>query len=90
MEIEEREQSATQGEFGELVKFTIAGFVGGLALGVLLDSLGLQLSAIGQWMVRTLSGEGESVLEGVYALRQRFRGARRTMAEAYGWARCWG
>jgi hypothetical protein len=55
-----------------------------------LDIWGLQLSAIGQWLVRTLSGEGESLLEGVYALRQRYRRARGTMAEAYGWGKVLG
>jgi hypothetical protein len=74
-------------EFGELVRFTAAGFLGGLVLGVALDSLGYQLSSWGQWLVRTLSGEGESVFEGTFALRQRFRRARGTMAEAYGWGK---
>jgi len=86
-ESEERESGE---EFGELVRFTVAGFVGGLVLGVALDSLGYQLSSIGQWLVRTLSGEGESVFEGIYALRQRFRRARGTMAEAYGWGKVMG
>jgi hypothetical protein len=86
-EIEEQERGE---EFGELVRFTVAGFVGGLVLGVALDSLGYQLSSVGQWLVRTLSGEGESVFEGVYALRQRFRRARGTMAEAYGWGKVMG
>ena len=90
LEMEERERSEPQEEFGELVKFTLAGFVGGLALGVLLDSWGQQLSAVGQWLVRTLAGEGESLLEGMYALRQRFRRARGTMAEAYGWGKVLG
>jgi hypothetical protein len=76
--------------FGELVKYTFVGFAGGLALGVLLDSLGLQLSAIGQWLVRTLSGEGESLLEGVYSLRQRLGRSHGTMAEAYGWGKVLG
>lgn len=73
--------------FGELLKFTIAGYLGGLGLGVLLDSFGFQLSAIGGWLVRTLSGEGESIFEGFYALRQRFRKAAGSMAEAYGWGK---
>jgi hypothetical protein len=88
--MEEREQSEPREEFGELVRFTLTGFIGGLALGVLLDSWGQQLSAIGQWLVRTLAGEGESLLEGIYALRQRFRRARGTMAEAYGWGKLLG
>jgi hypothetical protein len=87
---QEREEEEIGEDFGELAKFTIAGFAGGLALGVLLDSLGLQLSPVGQWLVRTLSGEGESVFEGFYALRQRLRRATGTMAEAYGWGKLLG
>jgi len=86
-EIEEQESGE---QFGELVRFTVAGFTGGLVLGVALDSLGYQLSSVGQWLVRTLSGEGESVFEGIYALRQRFRRARGSMAEAYGWGKVLG
>jgi hypothetical protein len=55
-----------------------------------LDSFGLQLNPVGQWLVRTLSGEGESIFEGIYALRKRFRGAQSTMAEAYGWGKLLG
>lgn len=76
--------------YGELLKFTVAGFVGGLLSGVLLDSWGWQRSAWGSWLVRTLSGEGESILEGSYAIRQRLRGAARSMAEAYGWGKLLG
>jgi hypothetical protein len=76
-----------KGEFGELLKFTATGFVGGLLSGALLDYLGFQRSPVGQWVVRTLSGEGESIFEGVYALRQRFRRATGSMAEAYGWGK---
>ena len=43
--------------FGELLKFTAGGFAGGLLLGTLLDYFGFQRSAIGQRIVRTLSGE---------------------------------
>ena len=85
-ELREYRQEETE-EFGELLKFTVAGFAGGLLLGAVLDSLGFQRSPIGQWLARTLSGEGESLFEGVYALRQRFRGAQRSMAEAYGWGK---
>jgi hypothetical protein len=73
-----------QEEFGELLKYTAGGFAGGLALGVVLDALGYRASAVGQWLVRTLSGEGDSLLEGAFALRRRFSRGRRTMAEAYG------
>jgi len=88
--IEEIEREEAEEEFGELVKFTVAGFVGGLGLGVFLDSLGLQLNPVGQWMVRTLSGEGESIFEGICAIRQRLRGAVGSMAEAYGWGKLFG
>lgn len=47
----------------------------------------MQRSAVGQWFVRTVSGEGESILEGLYALRKRVSGAAGTMAEAYGWGK---
>ncbi|MAC40107.1 MAG: hypothetical protein CMI62_18570 [Parvibaculum sp.] len=77
-------------EYGELLKFTLAGFAGGLVLGAVLDWLGFQRSGWGQWLVRTLSGEGESILEGIYALRQRLRGAVGSMAEAYGWGKVTG
>ena len=74
-------------EFGELLRYTIAGWAGGLVLGGVLDGLGFQRSAVGQWLVRTLSGEGESILEGFYALRQRLRNRAAGMAEAYGWGK---
>jgi hypothetical protein len=77
-------------EFGELLRFTLAGYVGGLVLGGTLDILGFERSAIGQWLVRTISGEGESILEGVYALRQRLRQRSGSMAEAYGWGKLLG
>jgi hypothetical protein len=77
-------------EFGELIKFTVSGFLGGILAGVFLDYLGFQRSSIGQWFVRTLSGEGESIFEGIYAFRQRFRGAVESMAEAYGWGKFFG
>lgn len=77
----------TTEEFGELIRFTIAGFIGGLVAGAALDQLGFSRSGIGQWLVRTLSGEGESILEGIFALRKRIVGAAATMAEAYGWGK---
>lgn len=77
-------------EFGELIKFTASGFLGGILAGVFLDYLGFQRSSIGQWFVRTLSGEGESIFEGIYSIRQRFRDATESMAEAYGWGKFFG
>jgi len=92
VECRERVDKADDGEhegeqFGDLLKFTVTGFLGGIGAGLTLDHLGYQRSAIGQWLVRTLSGEGESVLEGAYSLRQRVRRAGASMAEAYGWGK---
>ncbi len=84
------EKEIEKEEFAELLKFTTGGFLGGFLLGALLDHLGFQRSAIGQWIVRTLSGEGESLFEGVFALRQRLRHATRSMAEVYGWGKLFG
>jgi len=86
-EAKELELSEEPEEFSELVRYTLAGYVGGLVLGGLLDYLGFQQSAVGQWLVRTLSGEGESLLEGLYALRKRMGRGGAGMAEAYGWGK---
>lgn len=75
------------GEFGELLRYTLAGYLGGLILGALLDGFGLHRSSVGQWLVRTLSGEGESILEGIYAFGKRLRGGPGSVAEAYGWGK---
>lgn len=82
----EREENE-QGEFKELLKYTIPGYLGGLALAVGLDQLGFQQNPIGQAAVRTVSGEGESIFEGIFAIRQRLSGAVGSMAEAYGWGK---
>lgn len=74
-------------EFGGLLKFTAGGFAGGIVLAAVLDALGFQRSGAGQWLVRTLAGEGESLFEGFFALRQRLRRAGSSMAEAYGWGK---
>lgn len=74
-------------EFGELLRYTAAGYVGGLLLGAVLDSFGLSRSGVGQWLVRTLAGEGESILEGVFAIRRRLAGKVGSLAEAYGWGK---
>jgi hypothetical protein len=57
-EIPELEETGQDEEFGELIKYTGGGFIGGLLTGALLDHFGFQGSAMGQWIVRTLSGEG--------------------------------
>lgn len=85
-EIEEEEQE----EFGELLKYTVSGFGGGLILGAVLDALGFQRNPLGQWAVRTLAGEGESILEGFFAIRKRLLGGAASMAQAYGWGKLLG
>ena len=77
-------------EFGSLLRFTVLGYVAGLALGTVLDRLGLQLSAVGQWAVRTVAGEGESIFEGAFAILRRLRRSADSMAEAYGWGKLFG
>lgn len=86
----EAEEDEAQEEFGELLRYTATGFAGGLLVAAGLDRLGFQTSGLGQWAVRTLAGEGESLLEGFYALRQRLRQAAGSMAEAYGWGKLLG
>ncbi len=87
--MDEREEPESE-SFGELAKYTLSGFAGGLALAAILDGLGFQRSPMGQWLVRTLAGEGESIFEGVFAFRRRWSGAAGTMAEAYGWGKLLG
>lgn len=77
-------------EFSELIKYTGGGYVGGLLAGAMLDYFGLQTSGVGQWVVRTLSGEGESIFEGIFAIKKRISGASGSMAEAYGWGKLLG
>lgn len=85
------EESLEEGEeFSELIKYTIPGYILGLLAGVFLDFQGYQRSPVGQWLVRTLAGEGESIFEGIFSIRQRLRGAERSMAEAYGWGKLFG
>jgi len=90
--MEERENHGEEPgeEFGELIRYTLGGYLGGLAFGFFLDYLGFAKSGAGQWVVRTLSGEGESLFEGFFAFRKRFRGGTSSMAEAYGWGKLFG
>lgn len=83
----EQDEGIEEEEFSEIVVYTGAGFVGGLVLGVVLDAMGFEGSAIGQWLVRTLAGSGESVMEGLFSVRRRMRGGVASMAEAYGWGK---
>lgn len=85
------EESLEEGEeFSELIKYTIPGYILGLFAGVFLDFQGYQRSPLGQWFVRTLAGEGESIFEGIFSIRQRLRKAEGSMAEAYGWGKFFG
>ena len=90
MDDEESSTESEKSEFGELLRYTVVGYAGGLVLGTWFDALNLQRNAIGQWIVRTFAGEGESILEGIYALRQRLRRSSGSMAEAYGWGKLLG
>lgn len=89
-EFSEAEFSEKGEEFSELIRYTLPGYFLGLLAGVFLDSQGYQRSFLGQWLVRTLAGEGESIFEGIFSIRQRFRGAEGSMAEAYGWGKFFG
>jgi len=89
-EHEETIEEEAEEEFGELLTFTISGFGLGLLLGLLLDYLGLERSPVGQWVVRTITGEGERIFEGIFALRRRIAGKMGSMAEAYGWGKLFG
>ncbi|MBI2614427.1 MAG: hypothetical protein HYW52_01860, partial [Gemmatimonadetes bacterium] len=71
-------------EFTSLVRYTLAGYLAGLALAVGFDRLCLQRSGLGQWAVRTFAGEGESLFEGFFAFGRRLKGGPASMAEAYG------
>lgn len=76
--------------FSELILFTFFGYAFGFLTGFFLDSVDMGRSAIGQGLVRTLSGEGESLFEGLFALRRRLSRAKAGMAEAYGWGKLLG
>lgn len=77
---------ATQ-EFKELFRYSIFGYLSGLILGVLFDNFGYSKSGVGQWLVRTLSGEGESIFEGLFAIRKKLGGAASSLAQAYGFGK---
>nr|MBN2276689.1 hypothetical protein [candidate division Zixibacteria bacterium] len=86
MEAEEGDEEG----FGELLKFTLPGFIAAFIAGIFLDQLGFQKSGVGQWLIRTLAGEGESLFEGIFSLRRRLTRAAGSMAEAYGWGKLLG
>jgi len=92
-EVEDRKNPGaerTGEDFGELIRYTVPGYLCGLVLGAVLDGFGLQINPVGQWAVRTLSGEGDSLFEGIFVLRRRLGGSRGSMAEAYGWGKVLG
>jgi hypothetical protein len=74
-------------EFGELLRYTGAGYVLGLGVAVVADGVGWQRSGWWQWIVRTVTGEGESLFEGAFAIRRRMVGGPGSLAEAYGWGK---
>jgi len=43
-----------------------------------------------RWIVRTLAGEGESIFEGIFALKKRLQQQAFSMAQAYGWGKALG
>ena len=77
-------------EFGELLRYTLPGYLLSLIVGGIFDTQGLERSAVGQWLVRTLAGEGESLFEGLFALKQRLQQKTFSMAQAYGWGKALG
>lgn len=86
----EKEHEEHGEEFSELFKFTLLGYFLGVFLGYILDHLSFKTRPFGEWIIRTLSGEGESVFESFYALNQRFKGKSTSMAEAYAWGKFFG
>lgn len=84
---EQGAEGAEREEFGELLRYTLGGYAGGLVLGAVLDGFGFHRSGIGQWLVRTFAGEGESVFEGLFAMRRRIGRSAVSMAEMYGWGK---
>ena len=73
-----------EGKFDELLKYTFPGYGLGLAAGIAADTLGYPDNPWIQGGVRTLAGEGESIFEGIFAIKQRLSGAVDSMAAAYG------
>jgi len=74
-------------EFRELIIYTVSGYIIGLVLAFLFDYFGFVQNPVAEWMVRVFSGEGESIFEGIYAIKQRLKGKRMSLAEAYGWGK---
>lgn len=56
----------TERTFRNLLSIQFPGTSLGLLAGFFLDFQGYQRSPVGQWFVRTLAGEGESIFEGIF------------------------
>ncbi|BBM71632.1 hypothetical protein [Rhodothermus marinus] len=87
---EELEELLEGEEFDELLRYTVPGYVLSLVVGWFFDVQGMERSAVGQWIVRTLAGEGESIFEGLFALKKRLQQQAFSMAQAYGWGKAIG
>ncbi len=79
----QREES----NFKELLGFTLCGYGFGIFFGVFFDWLKYPRYWFTEWLVRVFSGEGESIFEGVFSIRQRFLKKKSSFAEAYGWGK---
>ncbi len=73
--------------FRELLLFTLGGYALSLVSAYILDTFNLQRNPIGEWIVRTFAGEGESIFEGIFAIKNRLLGGAESLAEAYGWGK---
>ena len=73
--------------FRELLLFTLGGYALSLVSAYILDTFNLQRNPIGEWIVRTFAGEGESIFEGIFAIKNRLLGGAGSLAEAYGWGK---
>ncbi len=88
----EKETPASRGNgresgFRELIRYTVPGYAVGLLSGLFLDLAGLSTNPYGQWLVRSISGESESIFEGLYAFRKRISRSGGSLSEAYGWGK---
>ena len=88
--LQELEHERETEEFGELLIWTALGYISGFAVGHIFDAFGMSRSPVGEWITRTLSGEGESVFEGIFAIKQRISGKKMSFAQIYGWGKLLG
>ena len=68
-------------DFSELISIQFPGTSLGLLAGFFLDFQGYQWGPVGQWFVRTLAGEGESILK-EFSIRQRLLKAEGNMVKS--------